>query len=106
MNAQHAAAAALPDSQLIARRFAALPAETLDMLMADPALLTRVLQYHVVMPAMGSNEIVAGDVATAAGDTIAVAVAEDGTITVNGANILQALAGGFHDLFFVSNGLS
>lgn len=70
--------------------FAALPAETLDMLMADPALLTRVLQYHVVMPAMGSNEIVAGDVATAAGDTIAVAVAEDGTITVNGANILQA----------------
>jgi uncharacterized surface protein with fasciclin (FAS1) repeats len=70
--------------------FAALPAGTLEMLLADPALLTRVLQYHVVTPAMGSNEMTSGDVNTASGDPVAVVVAEDGTVTVNGANVLQA----------------
>jgi len=70
--------------------FAALPAGTVEMLLADPALLTRILQYHVVSPAMGSSEIVSGDVTTASGDTVAVVVGEDGTVTVNGANVLQA----------------
>ena len=70
--------------------FAALPEGTVEMLLADPALLTRVLQYHVVAPAMGTSEMASGDVATAGGDTVAVVVAEDGTVTVNGANLLQA----------------
>jgi polar amino acid transport system substrate-binding protein len=70
--------------------FAALPEGTVEMLLADPALLTRILQYHVITPAMGSSEIVSGDVTTASGDTVAVVVGEDGTVTVNGANVLQA----------------
>ena len=70
--------------------FAALPEGTVEMLLADPALLTRVLQYHVITPAMGSSEMASGDVNTAEGNPVAVTVAEDGTVTVNGANILQA----------------
>jgi len=67
--------------------FAKLPAETLDMLMKDPVLLGHVLSYHIVEGSVLSSALTSGDVKTVEGDTIAVAVADDGSITVNGANV-------------------
>ena len=64
--------------------FAALPAGTLEALLADPEALADILLYHVV-----SGEVLAADVvglnsATAAnGDDISIAVV-DGTVVLNG----------------------
>jgi len=64
--------------------FAALPAGTLESLLADPEALADILLYHVV-----SGEVLAADVvglnsATAAnGDDISIAVV-DGTVVLNG----------------------
>jgi polar amino acid transport system substrate-binding protein len=68
--------------------FAALSEATIEMLDADPALLSRILQYHVVPSAMLSSEIASGDVTTLEGGTLAVVVNDDGTVTVNGANVV------------------
>ncbi|MCA9846465.1 MAG: fasciclin domain-containing protein [Dehalococcoidia bacterium] len=69
--------------------FAALPAGTLDSLLADPEALADILLYHVV-----SGEVLAADVvglnsATAAnGDDISIEVV-DGTVVLNGsANVV------------------
>ena len=70
--------------------FAALPEGTVEMLLADPALLGRILQYHVVPSAMLSSEIVSGDATTLEGSTVAVVVDEEGGVTVNGANVILA----------------
>jgi uncharacterized surface protein with fasciclin (FAS1) repeats len=67
--------------------FAALPADTLDSLLADPDALAEILLYHVV-----SGETLAADisddqeVATLQGDSITFAIDGD-TVTVNDATI-------------------
>jgi basic membrane lipoprotein Med (substrate-binding protein (PBP1-ABC) superfamily) len=73
--------------------FAAVDAATLDSLMKDPTALTGVLLYHVVSGAHLSSDIVgmgSMDVPTLAGTSLTVAVADDGSITVNGAKVVQA----------------
>ncbi len=70
--------------------FAALPAGTVEMLLADPELLGRILQYHVVPTAMLSSALTSGDVTTLEGSTVAVVVDEEGAVTVNGANVILA----------------
>jgi polar amino acid transport system substrate-binding protein len=70
--------------------FAALPAETIEAVLADQALLTTILQYHVVEGKILSGEITSGTVTTLAGIDLEIVVAEDGTVTVNGATVVTA----------------
>ena len=67
--------------------FAAIPAETLDMVLADTDLLTQILTYHVV----GGESLSAEDLGAAGTaesvETSALEFGADGT-TVNGANVI------------------
>lgn len=64
--------------------FAALPAGTLDSLLADPDALADILLYHVVSGEVLAEDVVGLDSATAAnGDSIAIEVV-DGTVVLNG----------------------
>lgn len=68
--------------------FAALPAGLLDKLLLpeNVGVLTAILTYHVVPGQVMSADVTAGDVATVEGSTIAIAT--DGGVTVNGANVV------------------
>lgn len=71
--------------------FAALPEGTLDELLADPSgALTDVLTYHVVDGAVLSSDLTTGEVPTLNGATLDVVVNDDGTVTVNGVNVVTA----------------
>jgi len=71
--------------------FEALPAGTLDDLLADPSgALTDVLTYHVVDGAVLSGDLETGEVPTLNGGTLDVVVNDDGTVTVNGVNVVTA----------------
>ena len=69
--------------------FAALPAGTLDALLADPTgQLTDILTYHVVPGAVLAADVVGLDgqaVTTVNGATLTVGVADDGTVTLTDA---------------------
>ena len=63
--------------------FAALPAGTLDSLLADPEALKRILLYHVVAGSVKAADVVGMTAATSLeGSPIAVAV-KDGTVYLN-----------------------
>ena len=63
--------------------FAALPAGTLDALLADPEALKKVLLYHVVEGKVTSDQIVDMTTATSVeGSPIAISV-KDGTVYLN-----------------------
>ncbi len=72
--------------------FAAVPKETLDALLADPqGALTDVLTYHVVPGKVMSGDLTDGMQAeTVNGQPLDIAVADDGSVTVNGANVVTA----------------
>ena len=64
--------------------FAALPAGTLEKLLADKEALKKVLLYHVVQGAVTANQVVGLTSATSVeGSPIAIAV-KDGTVYLNG----------------------
>lgn len=68
--------------------FAAVPVETLDALLNDPAQLTQVLLYHVVPGAVMAADVTDGlEAETAQGELVTFAVA-DGAVTINEANIV------------------
>jgi transforming growth factor-beta-induced protein len=72
--------------------FAAVPAETMDALLADPTGdLTQILLYHVVPEAVFSTDLQEGTVfvPTMQGNSVKIEV-KDGTVTVNGANVVAA----------------
>jgi transforming growth factor-beta-induced protein len=69
--------------------FAAVPAETLEALLADKDALTQVLTYHVVAGKVMAADVATGDVETVAGLPLAL-VAADGAVTVGGANVVAA----------------
>jgi transforming growth factor-beta-induced protein len=81
--------------------FAALPAGTLDKLLADPATLKKVLLYHVVSGKVGSDQVVNMTSADSVeGSPIAIAV-NDGKVVLNGgaqvtATDIQATNGVIH----------
>ena len=70
--------------------FAKIPAETLNAVLADKALLTKVLTYHVV-----AGKVMAADVAgmssaaTVEGSDIAIKVV-DGKVMINDATVVMA----------------
>ncbi len=80
--------------------FAALPADVLASLTADPAKLRKVLDYHVV-PALASGDAVAsGDVPTLEGATVKLTVTPTGVL-INDANVVgntQARNGVFYPI--------
>lgn len=68
--------------------FAALPAGELDSLKADPAALKQALLGHVLDGRFATADLTDGQqLTTLAGTTIAVKVADDGQITLNGTAI-------------------
>ena len=69
--------------------FEAVPEETLAPLLADPALLATILQYHLVVDRTDSTALAQLDsVETAAGESISVTIGVDGELRVNGAQIV------------------
>lgn len=71
--------------------FEALPEGTLDDLLADPeGALTDVLTYHVVEGEVLSSDLTTGPVATVNGAELDVVVEDDGTVTVNGIEVVMA----------------
>jgi len=74
--------------------FAALPDGTLDQLLAeeDKSTLTAILTYHVVPGEYFAAETAPGayDLETVQGDTVNVVVGDDGSVTVDGANVVSA----------------
>lgn len=71
--------------------FAAVPTATRDALLADPAALTEILQYHLVVDQTDSTELARLDVVqTAAGQPLTVTIGMDGGLLVDGAQIVYA----------------
>ncbi len=69
--------------------FAAVPQIAVDFLLANPDVLTQVLTYHVVPGKVMSADLSSGEVATAQGQTIDVAVSDAG-VKINNANVVAA----------------
>jgi uncharacterized surface protein with fasciclin (FAS1) repeats len=68
--------------------FAALPADTLEALLADKEQLSAVLLYHVIGDqALASTDLAAGELVTVQGAPISIAVA-DNAVTVNDATVI------------------
>jgi uncharacterized surface protein with fasciclin (FAS1) repeats len=68
--------------------FAALPAGTIEALLADTEALTEILLYHVVPGQVTADQVIQLDSAqTVEGSTITIRV-EDGTVFINDAQIL------------------
>lgn len=63
--------------------FAALPAGTLDALLADKEALTKVLTYHVV-----AGNVMAADVVGLNGQEVATVQGENVTVKVDGGNVM------------------
>ena len=74
--------------------FAALPAGTVDTLLEpeNKEQLTSVLTYHVVAGEYMAADTAAGtyELETLQGDTVNVVVSDDGSVTVDGANVVSA----------------
>lgn len=72
--------------------FAALPEGVLEQLLQpeNRDTLVQLLKYHVVSGAVTSDKIKSGDVETLAGESLAIQLGSDGTVTVNNAKVTQA----------------
>ncbi len=68
--------------------FAKVPKAQLDALLADKAMLTKVLTYHEVSGAVMAKDVKPGMVKTVEGGSLTLATA--GGVTVNGAKVVAA----------------
>lgn len=68
--------------------FAKVPKAQLDALLADKAMLTKVLTYHVVPAAVMAKDVKPGMVKTVEGSDLTLATS--GGVTVNGAKVVAA----------------
>ena len=68
--------------------FAALGADTINALLADPTALGEILLYHVVGAEVYSTEVEAGDVTTLNGADATISVTAEGGLKINDANIV------------------
>lgn len=69
--------------------WAQLPANTVERLLADKALLIEVLKYHVVPGKLQEDDLRAGDVKTAQGQTVAMVHGPQGW-QIDGAAVVKA----------------
>ena len=67
--------------------FAKVPKAQLDALLADKAMLTKVLTYHVVAGKVMAKDVKAGSVKTVQGSSITVKT--DGGVMVDGAKVIK-----------------
>lgn len=71
--------------------FAALPAETLEAVLADPMALTDILTYHVVPGNILAEQVVTLDSAEALnGGTLTITTTDDGNVMINDAMVTTA----------------
>ena len=68
--------------------FAKIPAEQLQALLADKAMLTKVLTYHVVPGEVMAKDVRSGSVKTVAGQNLMLDVSSAG-VKVNDANVIK-----------------
>jgi uncharacterized surface protein with fasciclin (FAS1) repeats len=68
--------------------FAALGAETINSLLANPTALADILAYHVVAAPVYSANVAAGPVGMFNGDDATLSVTAEGTLKINDANIV------------------
>lgn len=80
--------------------FGALPAGTIESLLANPAALTNILLYHVVGEDVYSDELENGQIVTMAQNDVATITLDMNSVMINNANIvavdLSALNGVVH----------
>jgi uncharacterized surface protein with fasciclin (FAS1) repeats len=70
--------------------FSAIPTAQLNELLGNPEQLAQLLRYHVVPgTVLKAADVVDGDLESLAGPPLSL-VAQDGTVTVNGANVVEA----------------
>jgi uncharacterized surface protein with fasciclin (FAS1) repeats len=69
--------------------FAKVPKDQLDALLADKAMLTKVLTYHVVASKVMAADVKAGQVKTVAGNNLTITT-ENGGVQVDKANVTKA----------------
>jgi uncharacterized surface protein with fasciclin (FAS1) repeats len=70
--------------------FAALPPGQVDSLLADPATLTPILQYHIVIDNVSAAGLgTLGAALSSSGQPITITVQSDGSLLVNDAGIVQ-----------------
>jgi uncharacterized surface protein with fasciclin (FAS1) repeats len=71
--------------------FAAIPEDQLNALLADPATLAPILQYHIVIDNVAANRLgTLGAALSSSGQPITVTVQADGSLLINNAQIVQA----------------
>ena len=71
--------------------FAALPEGALDTLLANPRLLTSVVQNHLLIEEVASADLVRlGAVLTAMGETLPITLTADGVVQVGDATVVEA----------------
>jgi uncharacterized surface protein with fasciclin (FAS1) repeats len=71
--------------------FAAIPEDQLNALLADPATLAPILQYHIVIDNVAANRLgTLGAALSSSGQPITVTVQADGSLLINNARIVQA----------------
>jgi len=68
--------------------FAKIPADQLNALLADKAMLTKVLTYHVVPGTVMAKDVKAGMVTTVEGQDLTIAMNDQG-VQVNQANVIM-----------------
>lgn len=70
--------------------FEGVPAEALALILDDTELLTAILQYHIVEGVYSSADLTDGvELTPLSGETLTIAIAEDGVPTLNGARIFN-----------------
>lgn len=70
--------------------FAALPAGTLDALLASPSTLASVIQNHLLIEAASSDRLVGlGSVLTTLGQTLPITLTADGVVQLGNATIIE-----------------
>jgi uncharacterized surface protein with fasciclin (FAS1) repeats len=71
--------------------FAAIPEDQINALLADPATLAPILQYHIVIDNVAANRLgTLGAALSSSGQPITVTVQADGSLLINNAQIVQA----------------
>jgi uncharacterized surface protein with fasciclin (FAS1) repeats len=81
--------------------FSDLNTGVLRTLLADTAGLSQVLLYHVVPGVVTAADITPGEVESLQGAPLTLAVSDDGAVTVNGANVVEADRTGFNGVIHV-----
>jgi uncharacterized surface protein with fasciclin (FAS1) repeats len=86
--------------------FAAIPADQLDALLADPTTLAPILQYHIVIDNVSATGLgTLGAALSSSGLPITVTVQADGSLLINDAAVVQADIPAANGVIHIINGV-